>query len=163
MLARLATPADAPAITAIYNEGIQDRVGTFETRLRTPDDVRGWFDGVHPIVVVTVPDGILAFAATFQYRPRECYSGVAEASVYVARAARARGAGRLALEALIAEAERAGFWKLLSRIFVENVASRRLVRSLGFREVGIYEKHGRLDGRWRDVVIVERLLERNID
>jgi phosphinothricin acetyltransferase len=78
--------------------------------------------------------------------------------VYVARNARGRGAGRLALEALVAAAKAAGFWKLLSRIFVDNAASRALVASAGFREVGVYEKHGRLDGVWRDVVIVERFL-----
>jgi phosphinothricin acetyltransferase len=83
---------------------------------------------------------------------------VAECSVYVAREWRGKGAGRVALAALIEAAEAAGFWKLLSRIFVENEASRRLVRSLGFREVGVYEKHAQLDGVWRDVVIVERLL-----
>ena len=65
------------------------------------------------------------------------------------------------MNALIEAARAAGFWKLLSRVFVENVASRNLLRSLGFREVGIYEKHGRLDGAWRDVVIVERLIEAN--
>ena len=162
MLARLATPADAPAIARIYNEGIEDRIGTFETRLRTPDDVRAWFDGVHPLVVVVEGDEILGFAATSTYRPRPCYSGVAECSVYVTRSARGRGAGRSALQALLARSEEAGFWKLLSRVFVENEASRRLVRSLGFREVGIYCKHGRLDGVWRDVVIVERLIERNL-
>jgi len=68
------------------------------------------------------------------------------------------GAGRVALAALIQAAAQAGFWKLLSRIFPENAASRGLVGALGFREVGIYEKHGRLDGHWRDVVIVERLI-----
>lgn len=105
---------------------------------------------------------VVAFASTSQYRPRECYAGIAECSVYVARHARGRGAGRLALEALIEAVEEAGFWKLLSRIFPENTASRALVRSLGFREVGAYEKHAQLDGVWRDVVIVERLLSANV-
>ncbi len=82
--------------------------------------------------------------------------------MYAARGARGRGAGRLAMEALIREAERAGFWKLLSRVFTDNAASLRLLRSLGFREVGRYEKHGRLDGVWRDVVIVERLIPANL-
>jgi L-amino acid N-acyltransferase YncA len=76
----------------------------------------------------------------------------------VDRACRRQGAGRLALTSLIAAAAAAGFWKLVSRIFVENTASRRLVATLGFREVGIYQKHGQLDGVWRDVVIVEKLL-----
>jgi len=156
--ARSATPKDADAIARIYNEGIEDRVATFETRLRSGEDVRAWFDGVHPIVVVEDGDAVVAFAATSTYRPRACYAGIAEASVYVAREYRRRGAGRIALEALIQAAKDAGFWKLLSRIFPENAASRALVRKLGFREVGIYERHGRLDGEWRDVVIVERVI-----
>ena len=126
MQARPAVPEDAAAIARIYNDGIEERV------------------------------------ATFEYRPRRCYAGVAEFSVYVESAARGRGTGRVAMEALIRSAERAGFWKLLSRVFVENEPSRRLLRSLGFREVGIYEKHGQLDGAWRDVVIVERLIPSNL-
>jgi phosphinothricin acetyltransferase len=159
MLTRRATPGDTSAIAAIYNQGMEDRVATYETRLRTEDDVRAWFDGVHPIVVVEEEGRIVAFAATSWYRPqRDCYAGIAETSVYVARDFRGRGAGKVALQALIEAATKAGFWKLLSRVFPENAASRALVRSLGFREVGVYEKHARLDGVWRDVVIVERLL-----
>ena len=158
MTARPATSADAPAIAAIYNEGIEDRIATFETRPRTPGEVAGWFDGVHPVVVVEREGVVAGFAATFTYRPRECYSGVAEVSVYVARAWRGRGAGREATCAIIAAATAAGFWKLVSRVFPENTASRRLLRSTGFREVGLYRRHARLDGAWRDVLIVERLL-----
>jgi len=163
MQTRTATPADAPQIARIYNQGIEDRVGTFETKLRSPDDIASWFDGIHPIVVVEEGGEIIAFAATSSYRPRDCYSGVAEFSVYVERNRRGEGAGRLAMEALIEAASDAGYWKLLSRVFVENAASRGLLRSLGFRGVGIYEKHARLDGVWRDVVIVEKLLEDNLD
>lgn len=163
MKARPATPADAAAIARIYNEGIEDRVATFETRLRTPEDILRWFDGIHPIVVVEAEDGqVIGFASTSTYRPRECYAGIAEFSVYVAREARGRGAGKLAMTALIEAAERAGFWKLVSRVFPENMASRALLKSLGFREVGVYEKHGKLDGVWRDVVIVERLIPSNL-
>ena len=155
---RRATPEDAGSIARIYNEGIADRVATFETRLRSAEDVRAWFDGVHPIVVVESDGEIVAFAATFSYRPRECYAGIAEVSLYVARSARGHGIGGVAMTALIEAAEKAGFWKLLSRVFVENHASRQLIRKFGFREVGIYEKHAQLDGVWRDVVIVERLI-----
>src|SRR5438477_4291084 len=90
---RRATPEDAEAIARIYNEGIADRVATFETRLRSAEDVRAWFDGVHPIVVVETDGEILAFAATSSYRPRECYAGIAEVSLYVAQSARRRGVG----------------------------------------------------------------------
>lgn len=159
METRMAKPDDASAIALIYNEGIVDRIATFETRLRTAEDVRGWFaDKRYPIVVVTDEEQVIAYATTSLYRPRDCYAGIAEFGVYVARVARGRGAGTLAMQALITAAETAGFWKLVSRIFVENLASRALMKSVGFREVGIYEKHGKLDGVWRDVVIVERLL-----
>lgn len=162
MRARPATPDDAEAIALVYNEGIADRTATFETRPRTPDEVRAWFDGKHPIVVVEHDGVVPAFASTSSYRNRDCYAGIAEASVYVARAWRGRGAGRTALAALIESAEQAGYWKLVSRIFPENHPSRSLIRSLGFREVGTYEKHGRLDGVWRDVIIVERLIPANL-
>jgi phosphinothricin acetyltransferase len=163
LLARPASTHDAAAMAAIYNEGIDDRVATFETRHRTADDIRAWFDGRHPVVVVTDDHNrVIAWASTSTYRPRDCYAGVAECSVYVARSARGRGAGRVALQALIDGARNAGFWKLVSRIFPENYASRALVRSVGFREVGTYERHGQLDGRWRDVVIVEYLIRENL-
>lgn len=162
LVARPASPDDADRIAQIYNEGIEDRVGTFETRPRSAADIRGWFDGLHPIVVVEDGAGIVAFASTSSYRARDCYAGVAEFSVYVARSARGRGAGTVAMSALIVAARGAGIWKLLSRIFTDNTASRTLMKSMGFREVGIYEKHARLDGRWRDVVIVERLIPENL-
>src|SRR5262245_43128865 len=110
--ARPATVHDADAISRIYNEGIADRVGTFETRERTPAVIADWFDDRHPIVVVERGDGhIVAFASTSVYRPRDCYDGIAEFSVYVARDARGHGAGRVAMEAIIDAARAAGFWK----------------------------------------------------
>lgn len=159
---RPATPADAPEITEIYNQGIADRVGTFETEPRAPADIERWFDGAHPIVVVTLDDQVVAFASTSTYRPRACYARNAEFSVYVRRDTRGQGAGRLAMQGLIEAAASAGFVKLISRVFVENRASRAMLAKLGFREVGIYEKHGQLDGIWRDVVIVERLIPENL-
>ena len=162
MRSRRAQPDDAAAIAAIYNEGIEDRVATFETRPRTAADIAIWFDGVHPVVVVENETDIVAFASCSAYRARECYAGIAEFSVYVARARRGKGLGRLAMQALIDEARAKGYWKLVSRIFPENQASLRLLRRMGVREVGLYEKHGKLDGVWRDVVIMERLLPENL-
>lgn len=159
---RLASLPDAAAITNIYNQGIEDRLATFETVLRSATDVAAWFDGVHPTVVVESGERIVAFAATSTYRPRTCYAGIAEVSLYVERSSRGHGAGRAAMRAILSEAERAGFWKLVSRIFLDNQASRRLVASAGFREVGIYKNHGKLDGVWRDVLIVECLIPANL-
>lgn len=158
MTAREAKKSDAAAIARIYNEGIEDRVATFETRLRTAEDIERWFDGVHPVVVVEQEGAVIAFASTSTYRPRECYAGIAEVSAYVDRAWRGKRAGRAAMEALFEAARAAGFHKLVSRVFPENRASLRMIGALGFREVGVYRKHGQLDGAWRDVVIVEKLL-----
>jgi L-amino acid N-acyltransferase YncA len=162
MQARPATRRDAEAITRIYNQGIEERIATFETRPRTAREIQAWFDDKHPIVVVEEEGVVVSFANTSAYSTRECYSGVAEFSVYTAREARGRGAGILAMKTLMEAAERAGFWKLLSRVFVENGPSRKLLLTLGFREVGIHEKHARLDGIWRDVVVVERLIRANL-
>jgi L-amino acid N-acyltransferase YncA len=159
---RLASPRDAVAIAAIYNQGIEDRVATFETTPRTPDEIVTWFDGVHPTVVVESGERVVAFASTSIYRPRACYAGIAEVSLYVERSFRGCGAGRVAMREIIAEAERAGFWKLVSRVFLDNQASRGLIASTGFREVGIYKNHGKLDGIWRDVLIVECLIAANL-
>lgn len=160
---RLATVADAASIATIYNEGIEDRVATFETRPRTAADIEAWFDDWHPIVVAEDGGDVVGFASTSTYRPRDAYAGVAEFGVYVARSHRGRGLGRELMKALADEAAARGFWKLVSRVFVEDAASRALLTSAGFREVGVYLRHGKLDGRWRDVVIVERLIGEAVD
>ena len=160
MRTRPAAPADAAAIARIYNEGIEDRLATFETEPRAPDDVQGRLVHGFPLVVAETGQGkVAAWASATPYRPsRGAYSGIAEFSIYVGRAFRGRGVGRATLAALIEVAEARGLWKLVGRVFPENEASLSLCRSLGFREVGVYRRHGRLDGSWRDVVIVERLL-----
>ena len=109
--------------------------------------------------MVAVLDGkVVASAWTSQYRPRACYESIAEFSVYVDRSWRGKRLGRAVMQELIQVAERRGFTKLVSRIFPENEASRALCQSLGFREVGTYERHGKLEGLWKDCVIVEKLL-----
>jgi L-amino acid N-acyltransferase YncA len=157
---RAAEQEDAAAVAEIYNQGIEDRVATFETEPRSPAQVRAALAGSGrlPAVVAEREAEVVAFAWTSTYRPRPCYDGVAEFSVYVRRDARGSGAGRAALAGLLDACEAAGFSKLVSRIFPENAASRALCRSLGFREVGTYVRHGRLDGAWRDCVVVEKLI-----
>lgn len=158
---RLATPADAAAIAAIYNEGIADRIATFETEPRTAEHIAAGLvekGDRFPTVLAERDGAVVAWAAAGPYRSRAAYSGVAEHSVYVARAARGTGAGRAALEALCQAYADRGFWKILSRIFPENTASLRLHERCGFRVVGVYRRHGQLEGVWKDCVIVERLL-----
>ena len=158
---RLATVADAPAIARIYNEGIADRVATFETEPRTAEQLASTLRDKgerYPTVVVERDGEIVAWAGAGAYRSRPAYAGVAEHSVYVARAARGTGAGRVALDALCGIYGERGFWKIVSRIFPENVASLKLHERCGFRVVGIYRRHGKLDGEWRDCAIVEKLI-----
>jgi len=158
---RAAELRDAAAIARIYNQGIEERVATFETEPRSEDQIRRLLaerDDRFPQVVAEQTGRVVAWAGASPYRPRDCYAGIAEFSIYTARESRGKGAGRAALAGLIGGCEERGFWKLVSRIFPENTASLALCRRLGFREVGVYRRHAKLDGTWRDVVIVERLL-----
>jgi phosphinothricin acetyltransferase len=159
-IVRPARRDDAAAIARIYNDGIADRNATFETHPRAAGDVERWLDADYPLVVAEGASGDVAgWASAPPYRPaRAAYAGVADFSIYVARERRGQGVGRILLAGLVDECERRGLWKLVSRVFPENEASLALCRSLGFREVGVYRRHARLDGEWRDVVIVERLL-----
>jgi L-amino acid N-acyltransferase YncA len=146
-------------MAAIYNEGIAERQATFETEPRTADDVAPRLAShSHPALVADAGNEVLGWAWLTPYSDRPAYAGVAEASVYVRARARGRGIGTSLTEALAVEAERHGFHKLLGKLFTTNAASRRLVTRCGFREVGVHRAHGRLDGRWRDVLLVERLL-----
>jgi L-amino acid N-acyltransferase YncA len=158
---RLATLDDATAIAEIYNQGIEERIATFETEPRSPDDIVAAIEerGEHfPTVVAEREGQVVAWASASLYRSRPCYAGIGEYSVYVHRSARGIGAGKVVLEALFRESEARGLWKLVSRIFPENVASLALCRATGFREVGVYRRHGKLEGVWKDCVIVEKLL-----
>ena len=162
---RPASLSDAPAIAAIYNQGIAGRGATFETTPRSTADVEGWLQNAdrYPTLVVEHGGAVVGWANLSAYRPRACYAGIAEFSIYVDSEAQGRGLGGRLLEALVDAARARGYWKLVSRIFPFNSASLALCRRCGFREVGVYEKHGRLDGRWLDVVIVERLIPENLE
>lgn len=156
---RPATRDDAAAITRIYNEGIRGRGATFETRERAVDDIARWFDDPRfPILVAEQDGAIVGWAAGSTYRARDCYAGIAEYSIYVASSHHGQGVGHALMPRFLEALEARGFWKVLSRLFPENAASRALCARHGFQEVGVYRRHGTLDGEWRDVVIVERLL-----
>lgn len=155
---------DAAAIAEIYNQGILARIATYETVLREPADIEENLKnaaGRFPFLVAVIDGRVLGWASVSTYRPRECYRGIGEFSIYIHEDARGKGVGKVLLPALIQAAETAGFWKLLSRVFLFNTGSRKLCAINGFREVGIYEKHAKLDDEWLDVVIVERLIPAN--
>jgi L-amino acid N-acyltransferase YncA len=156
---RAARPEDAAAVAAIYNAGIAGRQATFETRPREPDEISAWLERGQPFLVAQDGDrGILGFARATPYSDRPFYAGVGEHTVYVDAAARGHGLGRRLLDELAVEAERRGLYKLTSRIFTTNAASRAVHRAAGFEEIGVTRFHGRLDGEWKHCVIVDRLL-----
>jgi phosphinothricin acetyltransferase len=158
MTVRRATRTDAARVAAIYNEGIEDRSATFETQLRSPGDVMNWLVDQYPVLVAEADGEVVGFARIGEYSDRCVYEGVGEHAVYVARAARGHGVGRALLDAIAEEAGRRGYYKLTSRIFTDNAASLAAHRAAGFREVGVQQRHGRLDGEWKDCVLVERLV-----
>jgi L-amino acid N-acyltransferase YncA len=157
---RPARAGDEAEIAAIYNEGILERGSTFETRLRTANDIRAWLHSAArlPLLVSDQDGRVEGWGRVASYSERPAYAGVGEVSVYVAERARGRGIGRALLRDLASAAERRGYWKLTGKLFPENEASAALVRTCGWREVGLHLRHAELDGRWRDVLVVERSL-----
>jgi L-amino acid N-acyltransferase YncA len=149
------TEAAWPAARAIYEEGIAGGDATFETA------APGWaaWDHGHLAdhrLVATRGGRVVGWAALSPVSDRCAYAGVAEASVYVAAAAAGQGVGRALLTELVSRAEAAGIWTVQAGVFPENTASLALHRRCGFRTVGVRERLGKLDGRWRDVVLLER-------
>lgn len=155
---RPARAGDLARVAEIYNAGIAERVATLETAPRAVEDIRSWAEDGRPFIVAAENGQVIGWARAGSYSDRCVYQGVGEHAVYVHPTARGRGLGRTLLNELAAESERRGFYKLTSRIFTDNTASRAAHRAAGFEEVGIQRRHGKLDGEWRDCVLVERLL-----
>jgi L-amino acid N-acyltransferase YncA len=168
IVVRDAVAADAAAICRIYNEGIEDRLATLETELRTPAERAEWLAARgprHPVIVATEAAltaraalAPIGWASLNRFNPRPAYDHVADLSVYVARAARGRGAGQTLLTTLVERARGLGYHKMVLAAFPTNKAGIALYRRAGFTEVGVYREQGLLDGRWVDVVVMERLL-----
>lgn len=161
ILVRLAATGDAAAIARIYNQGIEDRVATLETEPRTPEDRRAWLGGRgprHPVLVAEQDGQVVAWASLNSFNPRPAYDHVADFSVYVERSRRVAGIGWLLLERLIAEARELRYHKLVLAALAHNAAGTALYEKAGFTRVGIFRDQGRLDGRWVDVLVMEKLL-----
>ena len=157
---RAAESSDCAAIADIYNEAIAEGRSTFETEPRSAADAEGWLDSGGPRLLTATSGGAVAgWARLSPYSTRACYAGIAEGSVYVRASDRGRGIGGALAAALIDEATSAGLHKIVGKLFADNEASRRLVARHGFREVGVHLRHGQIDGDWRDVVLVELLLD----
>ncbi len=158
---RAATAEDAGAICTIYNQGIEDRIATLETELRTPEERRQWMAARaprHPVVVATAGHQVVGWGSLNSFNPRPAYDNVVDLSVYVERSWRGRGVGRAMLAHLLALAKTLGYHKMVLATFPYNETGVSLYKKMGFAPVGVYHEQGRLDGRWVDVLIMERLL-----
>jgi L-amino acid N-acyltransferase YncA len=158
---RTATVADAAAICHIYNQGIEDRVATLETELRTPEERAAWLAAKgprHPVIVAEDNGQIIGWGSLNQFNPREAYRHVVDFSIYVERRYRGRGVGNVMLARLIELAREHGYHKMVLSAFPSNSGGMALYERLGFRTVGVYKEQGILDGRWVDTIIMEKLL-----
>lgn len=159
---RNAESKDMIRITEIYNQGIEDRVATFETRLRDAGEMSEWLldrESRYPVLVIEDEQGtVQGWASVNSYNSRCCYSGVGDLSIYLDRDMRGKGLGKLLLEGLMISAQKQGFRKLILNAFDSNVAAKKLYLAMGFRHVGTYEKQGLMDGEYVDVAIMEKLI-----
>jgi len=159
---RPARASDAESICLIYNQGIEDRVATLETELRTPEERREWMAARGPRLPVIVAESggaIVGWGSLNVFNPRPAYRHVADFSVYVERAWRGKGVGHRLLERLIEVAREIGYHKMVLSTFPTNAGGVRLYERLGFSRVGVYHEQGMLDGQWVDTLIMEKLLQ----
>jgi len=158
---RPATAADAEAICRVYNQGIEDRIATLETELRTPEERRQWLAARgprHPVYVAEAEEMIVGWSSLNVYNPRPAYQYVADFSVYIERGWRGKGVGRRLLEHLIEQARALGYHKMMLSAFPFNASGVALYERMGFTRAGVFHEMGQLDGRWVDTLIMEKLL-----
>ena len=151
-------PDDWAEVASIYRDGMRNGLATFETEVPSWES---WHAAHTPglRIVAEVFDEVVGWAALAHVSTRRCYRGVAENSVYVARAWRGKGVGRALLEELVRRSEETGVWTIQTSIFPENAASVALHLACGFRVVGTRERIAKRDGLWRDTLLLERRSE----
>ncbi|WP_026477757.1 arsinothricin resistance N-acetyltransferase ArsN1 family A [Alkaliphilus transvaalensis] len=159
---RTAELNDITQIVEIYNQGIEDKIATLETKTRNLKEMTNWFNQKGPrfkVIVVENTEGIIyGWASLNVFNQRECYDGVADFSIYIRRDMRGTGLGKRLLENLIEVARKEKFHKLVLSTFKINEAGQRLYHLMGFREVGTYIKQGKIGDNWVDITIMEKLL-----
>lgn len=159
---RAAASTDAGAICTIYNQGIEDRIATLETEVRTPEERRQWLAARgprHPVIVAEAEGQVVGWGSLNAFNPRRAYDHVVDFSVYVERRWRGKGVGRRLLERLVELAREVGYHKMVLSTFPFNESGVALYERLGFRRVGVYREQGMLDGAWVDTLIMEKILE----
>jgi L-amino acid N-acyltransferase YncA len=162
---RAARVEDAKEIARIYNQGVQDRTATFDDAYVTPEERYLWLiarPDRFPVLVAEVKHTLMGWASLTPYSPRRCYDGIAELSIFIERTLRGHGVAHQLMKSLEDAAKEKGFYKLIGRVIADNAPARKLCQEMGWREVGLHEKHGRLAGEWHDLVLVEFLIPENL-
>lgn len=161
---RAARPDDAKEIARIYNQGVQDRVATFENSYVSPEERYLWLIGrpeKYPVLIAETKHTMMGWASLSPYSPRASYAGIAELSIYIDRSLRGHGVGQELMKGMQQAAHDKGYYKLVGRIVEANEPGRKLCEVTGWREVGVHKKHAKLAGQWHDLILVEYLIPEN--
>ncbi len=156
---------DAKEIARIYNQGVQDRSATFDNAYVTPEERYLWLVArpeKYPVLVAEVKHTLMGWSSLAPYSPRRCYAGIAELSIYIDRSLRGHGVGQELMRGMQNAACEKGYYKLVGRVIADNQPGRKLCHVTGWREVGVYEKHGKLGNEWHDLLLVEYLIPENM-
>jgi phosphinothricin acetyltransferase len=159
---RKATPEDLGVITEIYNEAILHTDATFDTKPKTIDEQKSWFDSHdqrHPILVVLQKGVVAGWASLSKWSDRCAYSDTAEVSLYVKQEHRGKGVGKKLLQAIIEEGEKTGLHTVIARIAEGNEPSLNLFKSEGFEHVGVMKEVGQKLGKRLDVHVMQRIYD----
>jgi len=162
---RPARVEDAKEIARIYNQGVQDRAATFENSYVTPEERYLWIvsrPDQYPVLVAEVKHTMMGWASLTPYSPRACYKGIAELSIYIERSLRGHGVAQELMKAMQDAARDRGFYKLMGRLVADNDPARKLCQLMGWKEVGVHEKHGKLGNEWHDLLLVEHIIPENM-
>ena len=159
---RKAKTEDVPAITEIFNQGIEDGVATLETRKQKEEDILAWLENRDPrylVIVAEDQDGqVCGYASLNKFNFKSAYTGVADISIYIGRSCRGKGVGQILLEKLFQEAKDAGFYKLVLNVISKNTGAQKFYEKMGYQYVGVYKDQGMINGEWVDAIIMEKFL-----
>lgn len=147
---------DAERVLKIFEQGIEGGNATFDKTIPTWEAWDKKFFKVCRLVLEDENGVVQGWAAIQPISARDCFRGVAEVSIYLSNEVQGKGLGKVMLQKLILDSEENGFWMLQSGIFPENIASIKVHQNLGFREVGYREKIAEMNGKWRDIILMER-------
>ncbi|UQZ37368.1 GNAT family N-acetyltransferase [Paenibacillus sp. PK3_47] len=158
---RQANTEDIASILRIYNQGIEDRIATLETETKDYAYMEAWFhdhQGRYSILVAESEGKVTGWASLNPYSHRCAYNGVADLSVYIDRSFRGQGVGSSLLQSLHKVAKENSFYKIVLFTFPFNQGGQGLYMKMGYRQVGVFEKQGVMDGQFMDVMIMEKIL-----